>query len=746
MEEKVIKQIKTSCAFPLLCYKTSVRYNEVRKASGIAYILLDLIQKTATSSEKMGEILLKFGIPKDLHYIFGKEIANLIGTDILSSSVYPSTHFLNPNYFSEIMIKDVSLTAKGRKMFTEGAIPTGAEKTKIKNIYFSPVTRKFDVESKVAYMPLSACYLGEEFLDKVDIDISGLEDYINANTTKIGLKAEERVVSFETEEPEKLHVRKEEGMTIVIRPSGAEFVFETSDETSFFYKYYSSALMTEGLLVKNNYKFVNALKEVVHVPTVSISELDKAVNVHLPSDVQKQAARPCKVFLNRGRLGIDRNDNVIKIDNEFSSCLLDKIDENTEFALVDNSAVRYYNALNVSMPCVKFGDTFEMQLLVESVASEEQYIETVETIFNDVKNKPFDSGNGRTVLFSVEALKNAYLFNSYVEAKLSVLKTVDDKIELLMKMNAVFNKSAAWQTCFEVFASELFEASVREVKLDNMIYKTTVLSPLKTALKMTETDYITSFSKYIIRDEDSDLVYQALETAGFETNAILGVVNIVERYMQSVVIGQNILSETSLASKFQNVKVNLWKLNDMLGVESVSNYTLKEDYNVDVFFNAYSTLQTSYKGIEKYKLYAAKEYAQVKQFMDIYEPIHDILSIERNSSSHPDKITKKYINEYLARGKYKEAICDLLVKLQYDLRELLITGAETSAHDLIEEARNQRMIDGKQAADLHKLRMCRNGFQHPERTQISYDKATIEEWRDIVFSIKGENNESSSTN
>ena len=65
MEEKVIKQIKTSCPFPLLLYKTSVKYNEVRKASGIAYILLDLIQKTATSSEKMGEVLLKFGIPKE---------------------------------------------------------------------------------------------------------------------------------------------------------------------------------------------------------------------------------------------------------------------------------------------------------------------------------------------------------------------------------------------------------------------------------------------------------------------------------------------------------------------------------------------------------------------------------------------------------------------------------------------------------------------------------------------------------
>ena len=735
MEEKVIKQIKTSCPFPLLLYKTNVKYNEVRKASGIAYILLDLIQKTAASREKMGEVLLKFGIPKELHYIFGKEIANLIGTEILQS-VYPATHFLNPNYFSEIMVKDISLTAKGRKMFTEGAIPTGAEKTKTKDIYFSPVTRKFDVESKLAYMPLAACYLGEEFLDKVDIDISGLEDYINANTTKIGLKAEERMVSYETEEPKKLHVRKEDGMTIVIRPSGVEFSFGTSDETAFFYKYYSSALMTEGLLMKNNYKFVNALKEIVSVPTVSITELDRAVNVHLPSDVQKQATRPCKVFVNKGRLGAERNDNVIKLDNDLSKILLDRIDGNAEFALVDSSAIHYYNALNVSMPCAKFGDTFEMQLLVESVASAEQYSELVKAIFEVVKNRPFDSESGRTVLFVVDGLKDTNLFGEYVEAKLSALKTVDDKIELLMKMNAIFNKNAEWKSYFETFAKDLFEASVEEIRLDNMIYKTTVLSPIKEAIGMTEIDYITNFTKHIAKDEDSDLVYQALETAGFETNVILSVANVIEKYMQSVVIGQNILSETSLASKFQNVKINLWKLNDMLGIESVSAYTLKDDYNVDEFFNAYSTLQTSYKGIEKYKQYAAKEYAQVKQFMDIYEPIHDILSIERTASSHPDKITKKYINDHLAHGKYKEAICDLVVKLQYDLRELLSMGDEASAHDLIEEARSQKMIDGKQASNLHKLRMCRNGFQHPSRTQIPFDKATIESWCEDVFSLK----------
>ena len=51
MEEKALLKFKTAIPFPLLVYKTNVRYNEVRKASGVAFILLDVIEKTANSGD-----------------------------------------------------------------------------------------------------------------------------------------------------------------------------------------------------------------------------------------------------------------------------------------------------------------------------------------------------------------------------------------------------------------------------------------------------------------------------------------------------------------------------------------------------------------------------------------------------------------------------------------------------------------------------------------------------------------------
>ena len=402
MDEKVLKQLKTTCPFPLLIYKTSVKYNEVRKASGIAYILLDLIQKESESNDKISDVLLKFGIPVNLHYIFGQEIANLMSTDILSSHFDPS-YFAKPTYFKQITIGDVELTPKGKKMFQDGAIPTGAEKVKVKDIYYSPVTRKFDVESKVPYMTLGSSFLGDDFMDHVNVDISGMEDYINANGTKIGLKAEERVVSFECEEPQKMHTRKEEGMTIIIRPSGVEFKFDTTDENAFFNKYYTSRLMTDGLLAKNKYKFVNEKKDIIEVPTVSINELTNITNVYIPDDAQKQASRPCKFFLNKNRLGVKGVDTSMKLGVDDSTTLLNDLNSNAEFALLDKSSLKYYSPLNVVMPCEQLGDTFEMQLLVERTADEEVLKSVLLKLYDIYHDETFSAEIGKAILFIVES-------------------------------------------------------------------------------------------------------------------------------------------------------------------------------------------------------------------------------------------------------------------------------------------------------------------------------------------------------
>lgn len=603
MEEKSLLKFRTTVPFPLLIYKVNVKYNEVRKASGVAYILLDLIDKTAGSEEKIGDVLLKFGIPRDLHYIFGQEIANLIGTDILISR-YERSLFLNQKYFSEMLIKDVELSEKGRKLFKEGAIPTGAERVKTKEIFYSPVTRKFDVTYPLSYTTLASSALFDDidsFLAKT-IDISGLKDYVEAHPMKMGLKAEERVINVEiSEEGQKMQVRKEDGIQVTVTKSGVMFSFDTSDETAYFNKWYSSALMTKCLLAKEKYKFVGDLKEPVKVPTVALSELNNIVGAYIPNDVSKQAKRPCKIFIDRGRLATGRTDNVLTVSRDFSERLLAKIDENADFALLDSSTLHYYSALNVTMPCKQLNDIFEMQLLTERILGEDEYKGVVNDIFEYYIQKDFDREAARVVLFTVDALNDISYFDKATAVLFEKTKAVDERIGVILKLNEAFSKNNSWKEHFALVAAKLFNESVGEIKIDNVVYKSTVLDPLRKALGINDFDYVSQFASELVKTEEKDIIFEALLSAGFGVDAVLSVANVVEDFAQKAANNEEIYSDSDLGIRFHNLGGNLWKLNSMLGIESFSEYTLKDDYNEDEFFNAYATLKSAYKSIEKYE-------------------------------------------------------------------------------------------------------------------------------------------------
>ena len=729
MELKPIKKIKTSCPFPMLEYKVDMLYNEVRKASGIAYILLELIQKSAMGSEKIAEVLKRFGIPSDLHYIFAKELSSLVANGILDTRIN-SSYIDNIKYFEQMTLDLFELTVKGRKMFAEGAIPTGQEKAKTTPVFYSPVTRKLELVCTQSYAPLETSFLGEDFLDKVKYDVSGMEEYLKSVQTKVGLKAEEMIVKITYQEPKKLAAKAEENLTITIDADGMDFSFATTDEKAFFERYYSSSLMSAGMLIKDKYKFD------VSVPTVDWNSI-KADNIYIPSDAGKQAARPCKLFIGRGVHGYTRTDNVLKYEN---GGYLDILDEKAEFALLDNAGCKYYLPLNVKIPCKNFGDVFEMQLLVETVASEDQFRSVLQAIYLDCYERSYSAESSQTLAYVATVLENAELLNKYTLKKMSELGADEDRIDLLLRLNIAFSKCEGWNAYFAEISRDIFKRYIQTVELENIIFKNTVLTPLRKAMDMPEAEYISALAEPLKAKESSELVYQALDSASFAESEILAVVNVIDLYATRVLERTPIDGATELASKFALYSGNLWKLCDMLGVENPNGYTLKDDYNIDEFFNTYATYSKAQKDIEKYKAYAKDSYEQLHRFDAIFNPVQEILSIERTASEHPERITKKFIDEQISRGRYSVAISNLLIKAQYDLRILLSADLTLGANELIDEAESQGIIKREEANRLHKLRMCRNGLQHPEKRQIPFDKATLEEWRDTVFSLKGEKN------
>lgn len=728
MDEKAIKTIKTSCPFPMLSYQAKVRYNEVKKASGIAFILLELMQRSAMKDEKVTEILLRFGIPADMHYLFAKELVSLVRTEIVSVGINPA--YLNqPEYFEQMRLGEFSLTEKGVKMFAEGAIPTGEEKAKTAQLFYRPATRKFEYYCTDPYALLETSFLGENFLDRISYDVSDMEDFISGTKDKVGLKKEEHIVDITYEEPQKLAVKSDENLTIEIYSDGVAFKLRNTDEQAFFDEYYSPSLMTSGMLAKEKYKFA------VDVPTVDI-EACRFNNLYIPDETKKQAQKPCEIYLDRGRLRLERTDNVLRFDG--CGALLDLLDQKAEFALLNLTGCKYYSPVNLKISDRRSGEAFEIQMLGETVADHSEFEQLLHAILEDCYDLTYTPEIGRIIRYIAEVEHDPEYLQGYVSHMMSKASNDESRIELLVQFNDEFGNTKAWAPFFAELSKELFDRCVKTVELDNILSKYAEITPLSRAMGLSESEFVTRFSEQIRDHETPELVYQALESVGLKESVILPVANIIAPLMEQVLNHTVIDGTTELAGKYAVLSSNHWKLCEMLGIEDLTDYSLRDDYNVDDYFNAYATFESAKKEIERYRIYAQKQYDLIDRYNRVFDMVHEVHSIERTAAEHPDKITRKFIDEQISRGRYSVAISNLLIKAQYDLRQLLSVDQTAKANELIDLARESGMIDHKRADDLHQLRMCRNGFQHPEARQISFDKTKLEEWKEIVFSLKGD--------
>lgn len=62
-------------------------------------------------------------------------------------------------------------------------------------------------------------------------------------------------------------------------------------------------------------------------------------------------------------------------------------------------------------------------------------------------------------------------------------------------MNSSFKGNSDWNEYFKTIGFDLVTNSIKEIRLDNMIYKNTVLTPLKNELKIVAQDYIKMFAE-----------------------------------------------------------------------------------------------------------------------------------------------------------------------------------------------------------------------------------------------------------
>lgn len=733
MDEKIILQFKTTCPFPLVKYRVGLDYFEVRKASGVAYIILQILSNKSFGNDSLESILLSFGIPKDIHSVFGKEIGRLLKLGILESDLNKK-YLQDPAYFGELRAASIRLTETGRTLFAEGSVPTGEKKAKSSDLFYSPVTRSFSFKSNLPYSPLSTTFLGEGFLDRVEIDLSGMEDFLKSNPVALGLKKEERIADFSYEEAERLNVRKEDGMEVKITPQGVDFSFATTDEKAFFRKYYSGALMSEGMLAKNKYRFMGREGTPLDIPSVDIGNFEERDRAYIPDDAARLASRPSGLFVSRGRIPLKGNKEALVLDPERAKALLDRVGENSEFLLVSKKSAFVFQPFKVVMPALGFDDKFELQMLVETECDSDSFEAIRRFLYEDCLSRPYDGDAGKLLCLVLGTSEDGAVLSDYVDRKLNEAPDEDVRVDILLSMERSFSKLSAWNSLFEDRAEAIMERVLSSLELDNVLRAKEILDPLRKKLSVGDSPFAEKFIASLKGKGSDEHIFAAMENAGFGLLNLLPSINLVQLYMSKALSREAIGDGTSLAQPYNVLSKNLWAINDMLGIRRYDDYSIRDDFPIEGFFNAYATLSDVSKKLERYRPFAELSYIELGKYMDIVNPIHEVFAREKDASTHPEKITEGYVDGLIARGKFKEAVCDLGVKLQFDLERLLDTD-ETRADALINMARKAKLIGNDEADGLHKLRMKRNDFLHPDGRNIAYGRADLEKWKELVFGL-----------
>lgn len=119
---------------PLLKMDVVIDYEEVKLASGIAYILLLFFSESLDRKELLNKKLDGIGVPQRLHFIFSQELTRMCDRSVVSVT---NGGIFNESLFDSYSIGDFELTEKGLRLLRNGVMSTGQTKQKKLQVGYS---------------------------------------------------------------------------------------------------------------------------------------------------------------------------------------------------------------------------------------------------------------------------------------------------------------------------------------------------------------------------------------------------------------------------------------------------------------------------------------------------------------------------------------------------------------------------------------------------------------------------------
>ncbi len=701
-------KIETTLPFPFLKLTELVTYTEVKKPTGVSYLLLVILKEAKDKKQKISDLLEIFGVPKVHHEIFAEELRKLISDNILIAK-----NPYNINYFHMYALSNFEFTEMGEKVFREEQIATGKEKSTKIDCYY-------DVAAKQLSMKTDP-----------DLEVKMLYDNAFDNSFVLSFECEKDVESFfNLQKSSSFKVKPAEVITSVelidkgcyVGKYPVQFVID-NDELKvkfnhngideFFRKNYSIEIINKAISLKNKFKLLKSNE-------VKLSNLS-SLNIYdaiLPSEFNKLVKNNHDLIISRKDYNF--NSNLLNVTDEE---VIDNISKYVDFITIDNNKINAYCPVTLLLNLSDFG-VVKLPLVLVVKPTFEEINEALEFLFNKyVKFNPESFAQlVKICILTNNKYKPIQEINKYMGNDLA------ENIQILTSVKVLISKN-----------EYLKEEYVNLLKQNYYDYLNTVNEfSLETILKIT--NWIPSYLN--IGDLD---VLNLIEQKISSINNKVKLFEILSRYFNSDLIinyinpfNDIINGEISSNETLNNINVFNYSLNQLKSITGISNFIKysfdEEKIDKMKFKEIYLVAQDKIKSIAVFRKTNKSYFDETDAFMRIFSKINDNFNMLDHAVKNPTKITKELIDKKINSGDYQFVLINLSTKLELILG--LNYGCEGNLSDRLNQARKEKMIDKNIIADLHLLRENRNALVHPEDRKENFSSDDLRRWNDLVFSLE----------
>lgn len=704
-------KLETSIQFPFFKMNELVTYSEVKKPSGVAYILLVLISESKNKNDRLSKVLENFGIPKSLHYIFADNVQYLMEQGILEEFNFYKTEF--DNY----LIGSFQFTSKGKKIFAEESIPTGINKELKVPVFYNIAMNELllKMDNDLDPKPLMDCAITPEFMDRFKNE-KNVENFLNLQKGKgISVKKEEIITNVEQLDQENWIGKYDCDMNI--NGDNIEIKFDELLLQKFFDANYNQDMVNLAISYKNKFKFKSSFKDNLKLSNYGF---DRIAGIIIPKEIDDVLKQKNQLLLTKGNY---KTSNGYMITSSES---IAKYDDTIEFIQVDmHDSVYAYIPGNFNFNNNLFG-IITIPLALKIKLTEEELKNVIKPYV--VSLSTYSEDNFKELVKVTNITDDLKLAKEIIEGYVN--KDAESNIVLLNEMKPYAISNSGISNIYRELLEKNYSNYMDNLTEDNLDTALKITASIPKFLNIPNKDVLSRIFKNI-KAKNELKTYETLVSKGFDKSLVVLYVNPViealkirnseEKSVIDLINYDDALSEMKRITSINDYKSYLYD------EEKINHNDFKTNYNKA--FNLQKNIAVFRSGNEGL-------FANYDGFMNLFSTINDDINLVEAALKNPNNLKPELIEKKIASGEYQFVFVNLSAKLETILKNKYKLDGKLS--DMLNDARSNGIIDKKIISDLHDFRDNRNAYVHPEDRTSNYNADDLRRWAKEIFDLEVE--------